>query len=203
MPRKTSELTNSARVFVFGALLLGAIIGLVASTVLSYEAIVIARDSEKVLSCDLSAVVSCGTVARHWSSHIVGDIPNSFVGMVAFPVFITIAVAGLARTKFPRWFMRSAEAGAWISLLFAGWMFYMSYHAIGALCPWCLTTDVGVLIVLFALLHYGALTGDVLISPLASKLKSASEQGYDLAAFIGVAVLVAVLILVKFGANLF
>ena len=126
MPSKTSALTDRQRIIVFGVLLVGSIIGLVASIVLSHEALTIAKDSSKVLGCDLNAAMSCSSVAKHWSAHVVGDIPNSFVGMVAYPVFITIAVAGLARTRFPRWFMRAAEAGGWVSLGFAGWMFYMS-----------------------------------------------------------------------------
>ncbi len=105
MPSKTSALTDRQRVIVFGVLLIGSAIGLVASIVLSHEALTIAKDSSKVLGCDLNAAMSCSSVAKHWSAHVVGDIPNSFVGMVAYPVFITIAVAGLARTRFPRWFM--------------------------------------------------------------------------------------------------
>ena len=196
------KLRDKDRLVVFLALLVGATIGLIASTVLSYEALILARDSNKVLSCDINAVVSCGTVARHWSSHVIGDIPNSFVGMIAFPVFITIAVAGLARTKFPRWFMRAAEAGAWLSLLLAGWMFYMSYVVIGSLCPWCLTTDVGVLIVLFAIIRHNTLSENPMISKKYVIPKRFIEQNYDIAALIGIIVIVSAMIIAKYGQSL-
>ena len=78
MPSKTSALTDRQRVIVFGVLLIGSAIGLVASIVLSHEALTIAKDSSKVLGCDLNAAMSCSSVAKHWSAHVVGDIPNSF-----------------------------------------------------------------------------------------------------------------------------
>jgi len=59
MPSKTSALTDRQRIIVFGVLLVGSIIGLVASIVLSHEALTIAKDSSKVLGCDLNAAMSC------------------------------------------------------------------------------------------------------------------------------------------------
>lgn len=198
------ELSTRARRVIFGTLLVGAAMGLVASTVLSYEAIVLAKNSSASLSCDLSSVVSCGTVGRHWSAHLFGDIPNSFIGMAAFPVFITIAVAGLANVRFPRWFMRVAQLGAVVGILFAAWMLYMSYAVIGALCPWCLTTDVGTLLVLLALVRYNALTGNLCVhGKTADVMEYAAQKNYDIVGFISVVVIIVAAIIVKFGAGLF
>ena len=202
MPSKTSTLTGRQRVIVFGVLLIGSAIGLVASIVLSHEALTIAKDSSKVLGCDLNAAMSCSSVAKHWSAHVVGDIPNSFVGMVAYPVFITIAVAGLARTRFPRWFMCAAEAGGWVSLGFAGWMFYMSYIVIGALCPWCLATDAAVLLVLFALIRHNVLTDSPMISAKLVPSKKCVQQNYDVVVFVAIAVAICALIVLKYGDKL-
>lgn len=198
-----AKLTESERMIIFGTLLGGSLIGLVASAVLSYEAIVLARESTAVLSCDLNAIVSCGTVGRHASSYIFG-FPNSFIGMVAMPVFITIAVAGLARTQFPRWFMKAAEGGAVVSLLFAAWMLYMSLSVIGALCPWCLTTDLGVLLIVFALIRYNASTDNLCIKgSAATRLKAVVRKNYDVVVLISVIVLVVATILAKYGSQLF
>ena len=129
------------------ALLIGAGIALLASLVLSVESLEIAKKPDVVLGCDLNAVVSCGGVARHWSASLLG-FPNAFIGLMALPVMVTIGVALLAGTKFPRWFMFAAQIGVSVGFIFALWMFYMSFVEIGVLCPWCLTLDVGMLLIL-------------------------------------------------------
>ncbi len=200
---KNNVLSDTTRRTVFGLLLAGSVVGLVASAVLSYEALVIAKDSSATLSCDLNVVVSCGTVGKHWSAHLLG-IPNSFIGMVAYPVFITIAVAGMARTQFPRWFMKAAQAGAVISVIFAAWMFYMSYAVIGSLCPWCMTTDIATLVVLLALIRYNALTDNLCVKgQLAKTIKRGVEKNYDIVVLISLIVLAIAAIIIKFGAGLF
>ena len=98
--------------------------------------------------------------------------------------------------------MRAAEAGGWVSLGFAGWMFYMSYIVIGALCPWCLTTDAAVLLVLFALIRHNALTGNPMISAKLAPPKKCIQQNYDVVVFVGVAVVICALILLKYGDRL-
>ena len=53
-------------------LLIGAGLALLASLVLSVEALEIAKTPNIVLGCDLNSAVSCGGVARHWSAALVG-----------------------------------------------------------------------------------------------------------------------------------
>lgn len=203
MLAKSDGLSPRRRMSIFGLLLAGSLIGLIASTVLTYEAIVIAKQSDAVLSCDLNAAISCGSVARHWSSTLLG-FPNSFIGMIAMPVFATIAVAGLARTQFPRWFMKAMQAGAIVSLLFSMWMFYMSYAVIQALCPWCLTTDIAVVMILVASIRYNALTDNLCIKGTAARaVRSGVVRQYDLVIAIGIIMLAVILIIAKFGAQLF
>lgn len=201
--RTSSGLSERSRKLIFGLLLVGSLVGLAASTVLTYEALVIAKQSDAVLGCDLNAAISCSSVARHWSSTLLG-FPNSFIGMLAMPVFVTIAVAGLARTQFPRWFMKAAQAGAVVSLLFAVWMFYMSYAVIQALCPWCLTTDVAVLMILVALVRHNALTDNLCVKGRAARIvKKGVTRQYDIVIAISVIVIAIMLIIAKFGAQLF
>ena len=49
-------------------LLLASAVALVASIVLSYEALLLAKNSEAILSCDINAVISCAAVSNHWSA---------------------------------------------------------------------------------------------------------------------------------------
>ena len=173
-------------------MLAGSVLGLLASFMLSIEALILAKNSHAVLSCDLR------TVANHWSATILG-FPNSFIGVMVLPVMVTIAVALLAGAKFPKWFMQAAQAGAVVGMVFAIWMFYMSYIEIGALCPWCLTLDAGMTLIFFGLTRYNILRKNISWRG-AQKFGSG---GYDALIAASVIVLVVVAIIAKFGGQLF
>lgn len=178
-------------------LLLGAGLALLASLVLSVEALEIAKTPNIVLGCDLNSAVSCGGVARHWSAALVG-FPNAFIGLGTLPVMVTIAVALLARVKFPRWFMISAQIGACLGLVFAAWMLYMSLFEIQLLCPWCLTTDVGMLLIFYGLTRHNILTG--VISD--GEAKKFVRKGYDTLILASLIALITAVIVAKFGEQL-
>ncbi len=180
------------------ALLIGSGVGLLASFVLSIEALTLAKNSHAVLNCDLNAAISCSAVANHWSATPLG-FPNSFIGMITLPVMVTIAVALLAGAKFPKWFMWGAQLGAVVGLLFAGWMFYMSYVEIGALCPWCLTLDAGMLLVCYGLTRYNVLTRVV----GGRRTRKFVDRGFDTFLLALVTVVIVVAILATFGRELF
>lgn len=118
-------------------MLAGSVLGLIASFVLSVDALELARNPAATFSCDISAKVSCSTVGLSWQASVLG-FPNAFLGLITEPVVITLAVAALGGVRFPRWFMLAAQAVYFIGFVFAYWLFYQAYFDIGALCPWCL-----------------------------------------------------------------
>ena len=178
-------------------MLIGSGLGLLASFVLSIESLELAKNSHAVLSCDFSSALSCSAVANHWSAAILG-FPNSFIGVMTLPVMVTIAVALLAGAKFPKWFMQAAQVGAVIGMIFAIWMFYMSYVEIGVLCPWCLTLDVGMLLIFGGMTRYNILTGVI----AGKKLKKFAQNDYDIVLLVTIIALAVVMILTKFGEQL-
>ena len=193
-----SNKDSKRRQFAVLALLLGSGLGLLASFVLSIEALTLAKNSHAALNCDLNAAISCSAVANHWSATLLG-FPNSFIGMMTLPVMVTIAVALLAGAKLPKWFMWGAQLGAVAGLLFAGWMFYMSYAEIGALCPWCLTLDAGMLLVCYGLTRYNVLTRVV----GGRRTRKFVDRGFDTFLLALVTVVIVVVILATFGRELF
>ncbi|PFG41597.1 putative membrane protein [Isoptericola jiangsuensis] len=144
------------RGWVFGSMLASALISLTASLVLSIDAVVLAANPEADLSCNLNAVLSCADVALSWQAQVLG-FPNAFLGLIAEPVVITIAVASLGGVRFPRWFMAAAQGVYTIGLLFAYWLFVQSYFVIHALCPWCLLVTVSTTVVFMTLLHWNVM----------------------------------------------
>lgn len=125
----------------YWAMLVSSTLSLIASLVLSYDAIKLAEAPSSKLSCDINAVVSCGKVAKSWQSSLLG-FPNSFIGLMLEPVIITVAIAGLSLVAFPKLFMRVAHVGYGLGLVFALWLLSQSLFVIHALCPWCLLVTI-------------------------------------------------------------
>ncbi|MBI9115142.1 vitamin K epoxide reductase family protein [Sanguibacter suaedae] len=188
--------------WIFGTMLFSATLSLIAAFVLSYDAVKLAADPSTALSCNISAVVNCGSVALSWQASLFG-FPNAFLGLITEPVVITIAVASLAGVRFPRWFMFTAQVIYLLGLVFALWLFSQSMWVIGALCPWCLLITVSTSLVFLTLLHYNV-REDNLYLPRGAQERLAGwvRKDYDLyAGILWVAGLLA-LIVVKYGDRL-
>ena len=143
---------NRRHTGAFLEMLISSVLGLTASLVLSVDAIVLAGDPNAALSCNISETISCAKVGITWQANLLG-FPNAFLGLIAEPVVITIAVAGLGGVRFPRWFMNTAMAVYAIGLAFAYWLFFQAYFVIGALCPWCLLVTVTTTTVFMSMLR--------------------------------------------------
>ncbi|MFT3970220.1 MAG: vitamin K epoxide reductase family protein [Micropruina sp.] len=146
--------------WIFGTMLFSALISLSASFVLSADAIVLAADPQAALACNINAVLSCGTVGASWQASLFG-FPNAFLGLIAEPVVITIAVASLGGVRFPRWFMFAAQIVYTLGLIFAYWLFFQAYFVIGALCPWCLLVTLSTTLVFTSLTHVNIRDGNL------------------------------------------
>lgn len=184
-------------------MLVSSLIGLVAALVLSVEAITLAKDPNATLNCDLNAVISCGTVGASWQASLLG-FPNAFLGLIAEPVVITIAVAALGGVRFPRWFMLAAQVVYFIGFAFAFWLFYQSYFVIGALCPWCLLVTVTTTLVFTSLLRVNLLDNNFRLS--ADAYRSVAgwlKAGADTFIVILIVLIMVAMILLKYGARLF
>ena len=187
------------RTWIFATMLFSACLSLVASFTLSYDAILLAANPDQQLACDISSVLSCGTVALSWQASLLG-FPNAFLGMMCEPVVITIAVAGLAGVRFPRWFMFTAQAIYLVGLVFAYWLFTQSMWDIGALCPWCLVITLGTTLVFMTLLHHNILHDNLYLSRrMQERALAFVRSDADLFVTIGVLVTIAALIVSKYG----
>jgi uncharacterized membrane protein len=191
-----------ANAWIFGTMLFSACLSLVASFVLSVDALRLAADPGADLSCNINSVISCGTVGSSWQAHLFG-FPNAFLGLVAEPVVITVAVASLGGVRFPRWFMFAAQVVYTLGVLFAYWLFYESMFHIGALCPWCLLVTVSTTLVFATLTHVNVRDGN-LPAPrrVQAALRSAVESDLDAVAVTIWLLALALAVVVKYGDTL-
>ena len=166
-------------VWIFSTMLVSACLSLLAAFVLSVDAIQVAKDPHAALSCSINAVINCATVMQHPSSELFG-FPNSYLGLIAEPIVITVAVAGLAGVRFPRAFMAAAQVGYTAGLVFAYYLFYESFAVIGALCPWCLLVTLSTTLVFMSLLHFNIREDNLYLTEKHSaNLKKWIAGGYD------------------------
>jgi uncharacterized membrane protein len=198
---KDSKLRDNRWIFV--SMLVGAIGSLIASFVLSLEAYELAKNPNAILSCSVNVILNCATVAKHPTSELFG-FPNPFLGMIAEPIVITVAIAGLAGVKFPRLFMFAAQIGYTLGFIFAWVLFYISFTVIQALCPWCLLVTLTTTLVWFAITRYNIREDNLFLPKGAStRLKGWIKKDYDkLVLWTLVAAAIAAIVL-KYGDGLF
>ena len=151
--KKKDEKKRADNYWIFVSMLVGSVLSLIASFVLSVEAVELARNPEAVLACSINVVLNCATVGIHPSAAMFG-FPNSFLGLIAEPIVMTVAIAGLAGVKFPKKFMFTAQIFYTLGFLFAYYLLYLSMFVIGALCPWCLLVTITTTFVFFSMTRY-------------------------------------------------
>ena len=189
--------------WIFVSMLIGGLGSLVAAFVLSNDAITIAANPNAILSCSVNVVLNCATVARDASAHLFG-FPNSFIGLMAEPIVITIAIAGLMGIVFPRKFMFIAQIGYTFGLVFALVLLGISTFHIGALCPWCLLVTVTTLFEWFAITRFNIRENNLYLPKKASKWAHAMiAKDFDKVTLFTIIVLLAVMIIAKYGSALF
>jgi uncharacterized membrane protein len=189
--------------WIFTSMLVGAALSLLAAFVLSTEAIQIAKDPNVQLSCSVNLVINCATVARHPSASLLG-FPNSFLGMIAEPIVMTIAVAGLVGVIFPRRFMFAAQIFYTVGFIFAYVLFFISMFIIQALCPWCLLVTLSTTFVFFSMTRYNIRENNLYLpNRLAALATRFMRKDYDKLTLAVIVVTLFASIILKYGNALF
>lgn len=142
------------------AVLIGGVIGLLASITLTVEKIKLLMDSGYVPSCNLNPVLSCGSVMVTPQASVVG-FPNPLMGIVAFTVVAVTGVLAVTKVSLPRWYWVGMTLGTLTGAGFVHWLIFQSLYRIGALCPYCMVVwaITLVLLVIFAGLAFGPAGG--------------------------------------------
>lgn len=180
-----------------------SLLALLAAFVLSVEKIHLLEHPDAQLSCSLNAVVNCASVMKTPQASVFG-FPNSYLGLMFFPIVAAFAVMGLLRTQFPRLVILKLEFLSLLALVFAYWLFFQSIYVIQILCPWCLLVTLSMTVIFAALTRYMLLENSLkLKKPAHQKIEKFIGQGYDIL-FVAAEILVlAVLVYLKFGDSLF
>lgn len=118
-----------------------AIIGLVASLILSYDTLSIARNPNYIPSCNLNPVISCGSVINSKGDTIFG-LPYPYYGIAAFGALLAAGATIIAGGKPNKYYWRLFLTVSGLGVIGAYALLLKSVYSIHALCPFCLTVDV-------------------------------------------------------------
>lgn len=191
--------------YAFIVLLGAATVALIAAFVLSLEKIHLMNDPNAVLSCSINLVLNCSTVMQSWQSQVFFGIPNMYIGLMAFPVLVTVAVAALwGSAKYGKGFLRAMNIGVLLGTIFAYWLFFSSLYVIQVLCPWCLLVTFACTLMLAASTHISLRENAWnLKKKTDAKVQKFLNGGYHKLAVASWVVLMIALVIIKFGADLF
>lgn len=141
---------NIKKIYPYILISLSAV-GLFASAILTNDAILLAKNPEADLPCNINPFLSCTSVATVWQSSVFG-FPNSILGTIAFSLLFGVGLAllfhvipsesmsekifGLNKRK--KFFWTLVNLGTFASVLFVLWFAYQSIFVIRSLCIYCM-----------------------------------------------------------------
>ncbi len=161
-------------------LTVGGTLGLIASAAITEDKLKLLENPNFVPGCSLNPVISCGSVMKTAQASAFG-FPNSWLGLVAFAVVITVGVSLLAGANFKPWYWRLFNLGSFLGVIFVHWLFTQSVYSIHALCLWCmLVWAVTIAIFWYTTLH-NLVTGMIPTHPRLSRPVQIAHEYKNLA----------------------
>lgn len=148
-------------------LIIGGLIGVLASIELVLAEIALIEDPSASLSCDLNPFIGCSSSLLEWQSHLLFGIPNALIGVAIFAMVLGVGCAFLAGARLARWFWRVMCAVVLAGLAFIAWFLGQSLTVFGTLCPWCMTSWAVVIVVGVQVIARAAQAGHL---PISQKL---------------------------------
>ncbi|MGO3210270.1 vitamin K epoxide reductase family protein [Brachybacterium sp. AOP42-C2-15] len=152
-------------------LLIGALVGWIASLELQVGKEFLLANPGGSLSCDVNPFISCGNVMMTWQSSALG-IPNMAIGLGGFTIMGAIGALMASGTVLPTWFRWARLGGMTFAFGYVHFLAISAIFLIKALCPWCMVIWTVTAPMFFATLARTIESGDLrLPTPLANALR--------------------------------
>lgn len=150
-------------------LVIGGIIGLLASSILTIEKMHVLANPSYQPSCSISPVVACSPVMTSWQANTF-KFPNMFVGLAGFGMVWAVGMMLLAGAKnLKKWFWWCFQAGTLFGTLFITWLQYSSIYNIQKLCIYCMVVWAVTIPIFWATLSYNLREKNIKMSGVLGK----------------------------------
>ncbi len=116
--------------------LIAGTLGIVASFALTYDKIQMLKNPSYNPGCNISPILSCGSVMKTEQASVLG-VPNTIFGLMAFSMLAMLGVVLVAGANFKRWLWLLINIGALGGFLFFLFLFFQAIFRIHAICPYC------------------------------------------------------------------
>lgn len=116
-----------------------AVIGMLASFVLTYDKIQVLKDPNYDPACNINPILSCGSVMKTEQASLLG-VPNTIFGLVAFSMLFTFGALLASGAVVKKWIWLAAQVAATLGVVFMHYLFFQGVYRINAICPWCFVT---------------------------------------------------------------
>jgi uncharacterized membrane protein len=117
-------------------MVLTGIVGWLASFQLTVDDWRLLRDPAYQPPCDISPVVSCGSVMSSPQGSLLG-FPNMLLGLGAFAAVAALGVAVLSGARLHRGLWLAVGAGALVAVALVHWLIVQSLYELNKICPYC------------------------------------------------------------------
>lgn len=152
-------------------LLIGGLIGWIASLELQVGKEFLLANPGGSLACDVNPFISCGNVMMTWQSSALG-IPNMAIGLAGFAIMGVIGALMISRAQLPSWFRWARLGGMTFAFGYVHFLAISTIFLIRALCPWCMVIWTVTAPMFFATLARTIENGDLRPpAPLANLLR--------------------------------
>ncbi|MFD3484870.1 vitamin K epoxide reductase family protein [Streptomyces sp. NPDC058665] len=199
-PALTPDTATARPAYTVGAsrrtgwvMVLTGIVGWLASFQLTLDDWRLLKDPAYQPPCDISPVVSCGSVMSSAQGSLFG-FPNMLLGLGAFAAVTALGVAVLCGARLHRRLWLALGAGALVGVVFVHWLIGQSLYELNKICPYCAVVWV-VTIALFWYLTLHALEQGMVSAPRGVLEVVRDTHWMMLGAWYGV---IALLVLTRF-----
>lgn len=117
--------------------IIAALIGWAVSFLLFLEYVGQLRDSQPIINCSFSVVVSCTPNLLSPAGNLLG-FTNSIFGVTLFTGPLYAGVSSLAGGRMRPWYWRTFFGFIAAAFIFVHFLAYRSVFEYGTLCPWCM-----------------------------------------------------------------
>ncbi len=140
MPKKVAQKSFNIEKWYPRILVALALVGFIASFVLTIEKYEILKNPNHRLTCSINPLLSCGPIITSPEASAFG-FPNPIIGLFAFSVLFAVGMtmlAGVTVKKDVRWYWRLYIFGHLFGLGFVFWLMREAIFELEALCIYCM-----------------------------------------------------------------
>lgn len=187
--------TAAGRRGVWLLVALGGLLGTISAAWQTVDRIAYAGRADAQLICDVNEVLSCSSVFSHWQSSAFG-VPNSIIALPVFAAVLFTGLAGLLGSHLSGPYLAGMLGLVLFMAGFITWYLQQSAFAIGVLCLLCAACATSIVLAGVGLTRAAAHAGSFGRGRAGRELSLFVAAGADVVAWLGLALLIAVMLVV-------